>query len=488
MTDKPGSQALWGGRFASGPSPELIALSRSVHFDWRLAPYDLLQTQAHARVLNRAGLLSDAEVVDVVAAIDRLGADIASGSAQPSLDDEDVHTAVERILMERLGSTGAKLRAGRSRNDQIATDLRLYLRVQARAVANVVVQLQRALAAQALSLVDAPAPGYTHLQRAQPVSFGHELAKHVHALARDLDRLSDWDRRTSVSPLGSGALSGSALGLDPEAVAAELGFASAAANSIDAVSDRDFAAEFLFVTAMIGVHLSRLGEEVCLWTSKEFGFAKLHDSWSTGSSIMPQKKNPDIAELARGKSGRLIGDLTGFLATLKGLPFAYNRDLQEDKEPVFDAVDTLLLVIPAVTGMVATLEFDTERMAAGAPDGHALATEIADWLVSRSVPFRDAHEIAGACVQAAEERGVQLWDLDDATLAEISAALDPSVREVLSVQGALAGRTTAGGSSPASVRAQLEALDSQIAASSDWAGASAIPQAPAWLAVPIGYA
>ena len=481
MADKPGSKALWGGRFASGPSPELVALSRSVQFDWRLAPYDLLQTQAHARVLNRAGLLADDELAAVLAAIDGLGADVDSGVAQPALEDEDVHTAVERILIERLGTTGAKLRAGRSRNDQIATDLRLYLRVQARAIAAVVVELQTALTDQALDLVDAPAPGYTHLQRAQPVSFGHELAKHVHAFARDLDRLDDWDQRTSVSPLGSGALSGSALGLDPEAVAAELGFASAAANSIDAVSDRDFAAEFLFVAAMIGVHLSRLGEEVCLWTSKEFGFAKLHDSWSTGSSIMPEKKNPDIAELARGKSGRLIGDLTGFLATLKGLPFAYNRDLQEDKEPAFDAVDTLLVLIPAVTGMIATLEFDTDRMAAGAPDGHALATEIADWLVARSVPFRDAHEIAGACVQAAEARGVQLWDLDDATLAEISPALDPTVREVLSVQGALAGRTTAGGSSPASVRAQLAALQADVEACRLWAQAGVVPGAPEWL-------
>lgn len=481
MGDNSGSKALWGGRFSAGPSPELIALSRSVHFDWRLAPYDLLQTQAHARVLRRAGLLTDDELSRIEAAVDELGADVASGAAQPSIDDEDVHTAIERILIERLGPTGGKLRAGRSRNDQIATDLRLYLRIQARSLARVVADLQASLTGQAADHVDTFAPGYTHLQRAQPVSFGHELAKHVHAFERDLDRLRDWDARASVSPLGSGALSGSALALDPETVAQELGFASASANSIDAVSDRDFVAEFLFVTAMIGVHLSRLGEEVCLWTSKEFGFARLHDSWSTGSSIMPQKKNPDIAELARGKSGRLIGDLTGFLATLKGLPFAYNRDLQEDKEPVFDAVDTLLVVTPAVTGMIATLEFDADRMAEAAPDGHALATEIADWLVSRSVPFRSAHEIAGACVQAAEERGVQLWDLDDATLLEISPELDPSVREVLSVRGALAGRMTVGGTAPESVRAQIAVLNHAIATNRRWADGEPIPVAPDWL-------
>lgn len=481
MADFPQSKALWGGRFSTGPSPELEALSRSVQFDWRLAPYDLLQTQAHARVLNKAGLLTSSELAEVQGAIDALGRQVASGEAQPDAADEDVHTAIERILVDRLGPTGGKLRAGRSRNDQIATDLRLYLRVQVRRISAAVVGLQLAILEQARAHIDSAAPGYTHLQRAQPVSFGHELAKHVHAFARDLDRLRDWDVRTSVSPLGSGALSGSALALDPEAVAAELGFARAAANSIDAVSDRDFVAEFLFVTALIGVHLSRLGEEVCLWTSKEFGFAALHDSWSTGSSIMPQKKNPDIAELARGKSGRLIGDLTGFLATLKGLPFAYNRDLQEDKEPAFDAVDTLLVVIPAMAGMIATLTFNTAAMAQGAPDGHALATEIADWLVAKSVPFKVAHEVAGACVQEAEAQGVQLWDLDDATLARISPELDSGVRSVLTVEGALAGRTTAGGSSPSSVSAQLDALGDEVGVSMVWAGADAVPHAPTWL-------
>jgi argininosuccinate lyase len=382
----------------------MAALSASVHFDWRLAPYDIRQTAAHARVLHKAGLLDDAEIVQVLAALDTLASDVASGAFTAGPGDEDVHTAIERGLLERLGPLGGKLRAGRSRNDQVATDFRLYLRDQARAIAAEIVGLQQALLAQAQEHVDTIAPGFTHLQHAQPVSLGHEIAKHVHALARDIDRLRDWDERAALSPLGAGALAGSSLGLDPQAVAAELGFRGALANSIDAVSDRDWVAEFLFAAAMIGVHLSRIGEEVVLWTSREFGWAALDDAWSTGSSIMPQKKNPDVAELVRGKSGRLIGDLTGLLATLKGMPFAYNRDLQEDKEPVFDAVDQLLLVLPAVTGMIATLRFDTVRISKSAPEGFALATDIAEWLVRNGVPFRDAHEVAGACVRAGGAR------------------------------------------------------------------------------------
>ncbi len=475
------SKALWGGRFASGPSPELVALSRSTHFDWRLATYDLLQTRAHAGVLRSADLLTQEEYSAINAAIEQLGTELAAGQVGPGEDDEDVHTGVERILVERLGALGGKLRAGRSRNDQIATDFRLYLRTQARAIAGVLAELQSALIDQATEHIDSAAPGFTHLQRAQPVSFGHELAKHVHAFSRDLDRLADWDARTAVSPLGSGALSGSALPLDPEKVAAELGFESAAENSIDAVSDRDFVAEFLFVTALVGVHLSRLGEEVCLWTSKEFGWAKLHDSWSTGSSIMPQKKNPDIAELARGKAGRLIGDLTGLLATLKGLPFAYNRDLQEDKEPAFDAVDTLMVLTPAVTGMIATLEFDTERMAQSAPGGHALATEIADWLVVKGVPFRSAHEIAGACVKVADDQGVELWELDDQALLGVSPELDAGVREVLSVHGALATRKTVGGTGPESVRRQISRLAESNKRTIQWATEQPVANAPTWL-------
>jgi len=460
---------LWGGRFESGPSDAMAALSASIHFDWRLAPYDIQQTRAHARILHSAGLLSDTELAAVDGALVELAVQVAEGSIGPEPQDEDVHTAIERHLIARLGELGGKLRAGRSRNDQVATDFRLYLRDQVRVIVREILALQKAFLQQAQDHVETYSPGFTHLQHAQPVSFGHELAKHVHALGRDIERYADWDRRTSRSPLGSGALAGSSLGLDPRAVAADLGFDRALGNSIDAVSDRDWVAEFLFVSAMLGVHLSRIGEEVILMTSREFGWAKLDDAWSTGSSIMPQKKNPDVAELARGKSGRLIGNLTGLMATLKGLPFAYNRDLQEDKEPAFDTVEQLLLVLPAMTGMIATLRFDTSRMNESAPQGFALATDIAEWLVRSGVVFREAHEIAGACVRAAEARDVELWDLSDGELISISEHLTPQVREVLSVRGSLDSRSAFGGTAPARVREQLADLERMIAAdSSAW--------------------
>ena len=449
---------LWGGRFAGGPADAMAALSLSVHFDWRLASYDIEQTRAHAKVLTGAGLLTSDELARVDAALNELKTQVATGEIGPDPQDEDVHTAIERHLLGKLGDLGGRLRAGRSRNDQVATDFRLYLLDQSTQIAAAVIDLQDAFWAQADAHVDTHAPGFTHLQHAQPVSLGHELAKHIHALGRDLDRLADWRHRTSLSPLGAGALAGSSLGLDPEAVALDLGFRGALPNSIDAVSDRDWVAEFLFVAAMIGVHLSRIGEEVILMTSREFGWATLDDAWSTGSSIMPQKKNPDVAELARGKSGRLIGNLTGLLATLKGMPFAYNRDLQEDKEPVFDTVEQLLLVLPAMTGMISTLRFDTARLAASAPEGYALATDIAEWLVRNGVAFRHAHEFAGACVRVAENRGVELWDLTDEELAAVDPALTPQVREVLTVSGSLNSRSAFGGTAPVRVREQLEEL------------------------------
>jgi argininosuccinate lyase len=305
-------------------------------------------------------------------------------------------------------------------------------------------------------------PGRTHLQHAQPVLLSHHLLAHAWALLRDVQRLADWDKRAAVSPYGSGALAGSSLGLDPNAVAADLGFDSAAWNSIDGTASRDVFAEFAWVSAMIGVDLSRISEEVIFWATKEFSFVTLDDSYSTGSSIMPQKKNPDVAELARGKAGRLIGDLTGLLATLKGLPLAYNRDLQEDKEPVFDAADTLELLLPAVSGMIATLKFNTERLESLAPQGFALATDIAEWLVRQGVPFREAHELSGAAVKLAESRGVELWDLSDEDYAGISAHLTPQVREVLSVEGSLNSRSSQGGTAPSAVASQLEALKAQL--------------------------
>jgi len=453
---------LWGGRFAGGPSEHMAALSASVHFDWRLAPYDIAQTRAHARVLHTAGLLTAQEAADVDAALVTLAADIAAGTALPTPDDEDVHTAIERLLIERLGDLGGKLRAGRSRNDQVSTDFRLYVLAEAACITQEILDLCDALLAQATEHAETVSPGFTHLQHAQPVTLGHELAKHVHALLRDVDRLADWEVRARRSPLGAGALAGSSLGLDPHAVAKELNLGEPLANSIDAVSDRDWVAEFLFIAAMLGVHLSRIGEEVIIMTSREFGWAKLDDAWSTGSSIMPQKKNPDVAELARGKSGRLIGNLTGILATLKGMPFGYNRDLQEDKEPVFDTADQLHLVLPAMTGMIATLTFDTERLAHSAPQGYALATDIAEWLVRQGVPFRSAHEIAGACVRQAEQQNLELWELTDADLAAIAPELTPQVRDVLSLSGSLNSRSAFGGTAPSRVKEQLANLRTAI--------------------------
>jgi argininosuccinate lyase len=456
---------LWGGRFATGPSTALAALSRSTHFDWRLAPYDLAGSRAHARVLHRAGLLSAEDLTGLLGGLDALDRLVADGSAVPAETDEDVHGALERMLLEELGAElGGRLRAGRSRNDQIATLLKVYLREHGRTIAGLVLDLVDALAGQAEQHLGDVMPGRTHLQHAQPVLLSHHLLAHAWPLLRDVDRLRDWDDRVAAdSPYGSGALAGTSLGLDPQQVARELGFTDSSANSIDGTAARDFVAEFAFVTAMVGVDVSRHAEELILWATREFGFVRLDDGYSTGSSIMPQKKNPDVAELARGKAGRLIGNLTGLLATLKGLPLAYNRDLQEDKEPVFDSVDTLEVLLPAFTGMVATLGFDTERMAALAPQGFTLATDVAEWLVRQGVPFRVAHEVAGAAVRRCEELGVELEQLDDTQLAEISADLTPAVREVLTVEGSVGSRDARGGTAKVRVAEQLAELRERVA-------------------------
>ncbi|MGB3486320.1 MAG: argininosuccinate lyase [Mycobacterium sp.] len=455
--------ALWGGRFAEGPSAALAALSKSTHFDWVLAPYDVTASKAHARVLYRAGLLTEEQRDGLLAGLDSLGEDVADGSFGPIVTDEDVHGALERGLIDRVGpDLGGRLRAGRSRNDQVATLFRMWLRDAVRRVADGAIEVVRALAAQAAAHPSAIMPGKTHLQSAQPVLLAHHLLAHAQPLLRDVDRIADFDDRTAVSPYGSGALAGSSLGLDPDAIAADLGFAAAADNSIDATASRDFAAEAAFILAMIAVDLSRLAEDIILWSSTEFGYVTLHDSWSTGSSIMPQKKNPDIAELARGKSGRLIGNLTGLLATLKAQPLAYNRDLQEDKEPVFDSVAQLELLLPAMAGLVGTLSFDTDRMAELAPAGYTLATDIAEWLVRQGVPFRVAHEAAGAAVKTAEGRGVGLDELTDDELAAITPELNPQVREVLTVEGSVAARDARGGTSPVQVARQLTVVSSTI--------------------------
>ncbi|MFZ0832587.1 MAG: argininosuccinate lyase [Mycobacterium sp.] len=448
--------ALWGGRFAAGPSTELAALSKSTHFDWVLAPYDIAASKAHARVLFRAGLLTAEQRDGLLAGLDSLAQDVADGSFAPIVTDEDVHGALERGLIDRVGEDlGGRLRAGRSRNDQIATLFRLWLRDALRRVGAGVLDVVAALSAQAAANPTAIMPGKTHLQSAQPVLLAHQLLAYAHPLLRDVDRILDWDDRAAVSPYGSGALAGSSLGLDPDAIADELGFTAASDNSIDATSARDFAAEAAFVLAMIGVDLSRLAEDIILWSTTEFGYVTLHDAWSTGSSIMPQKKNPDIAELTRGKSGRLIGNLTGLLATLKAQPLAYNRDLQEDKEPVFDSVAQLEALLPAMAGLVSTLRFDVERMASLAPAGYTLATDVAEWLVRQGVPFRVAHEAAGAAVRTAEVRGVGLEDLSDDELAAAHPSLTADVRKVLTIEGSVSSRAARGGTAPVQVSKQL---------------------------------
>src|SRR5579863_10534544 len=448
--EDPGQAAgtrLWGGRFAGGPAEALARLSVSVQFDWRLARYDVRASRAHARVLHRAGLLSDDELAAMLKALDDLDRACAAGTFRPTIADEDVHTALERGLLERLGSLGGKLRAGRSRNDQVATDLRLYLRDHARLVVSRLAELQTALIAQAEACGSLPAPGMTHLQHAQPVLFAHQLLAHVQAFTRDVSRLRDWDTRAAVSPLGAGALAGSSLPIDPQ----------------------QFAAELCFAAALIGVHLSRLGEEIVLWSSLEFGWIEIDDAYATGSSIMPQKKNPDVAELARGKADRLIGGLTGLLTTLKGLPLTYNRDLQEDKEPVFDAVDTLLLELPAMAGLIATLRVNPDRLRRMAAVGFTLATDLAEYLVRRGVPFREAHEVVGHLVVWCQVHDCDLGDVSDADLAKVSEHLTPDVRQVLTVPGALAARREFGGTAPERVAEQISALRTTVNGHAAWA-------------------
>lgn len=460
---------LWGGRFSDKPADALAALSVSTHFDWRLARYDIRGSRAHARVLHEAGLLDTTELAAMLDALDRLDADVESGAFVPVPEDEDVHTALERGLIERAGpELGGRLRAGRSRNDQVATLLRMWLRDAARRIAAGTLDVIDALLDQAQAHPEAPMPGRTHLQHAQPVLLAHHLGAHAQALLRDVERLRDWDVRAGVSPYGSGALAGSSLGLDPAAVATELGFHAPVENSIDGTASRDFAAEAAFVLAMLAVDLSRIAEEIILWATAEFGYIELDDAYSTGSSIMPQKKNPDVAELARGKAGRLIGNLAGLLATLKAQPLAYNRDLQEDKEPLFDSVDQLQLLLPAMAGMIGTLTFRTQRLAELAPAGFTLATDLAEWLTRQGVPFRTAHQAAGACVRLAESRGVGLAELSEMELAAVHPELTIDVRRVLNVAGSIGSRDAYGGTAPEQVAEQLQRARQAVLDHRNW--------------------
>ncbi len=441
---------LWEGRL-SGTAEEVMAFTASISFDRRLAEDDLAGSRAHVRGLGRAGMLADEEVAVLLAALDRVEEEIASGSFVFQAEDEDIHTAVERRVTEITPDLGAKLHTGRSRNDQVATDLRLWAHRELLEVAGRVLCLEETLLRRAVEVGDTYLPGYTHMQRAQPVLLSHHLLAHGWALARDIDRLVHSVDRLDVSPLGAGALAGTSLPLDPDWVAEDLGFTGRFENSIDAVSDRDFVVEALFDMALLGVHLSRLGEEMVLWSCEEFGFVVLDDAYATGSSMLPQKKNPDVAELARGKAGRLIGHLTGVLATLKSLPLAYNRDLQEGSEPLFDAVDQVSGTLVALTGLVSTAGFATEKMSEAAAGPQAAAVDLAEWLVGRQVPFRQAHELVGSLVRDSIERGVPLTELvhaHPALGAEALSVLEPGV--------AVTRRTSPGGAGPVPFAVQLE--------------------------------
>lgn len=453
---------LWHGRFAGGPADELMAYTVSLPFDQRLWPDDLHGSRAHVRGLARVGLISAQECTAVLDALDVVEGELSNGSFRFVPSDEDIHTAVERRVTELAGAPGAKLHTGRSRNDQVATDLRLWCKRELRVIARRIIELQQVLRDRAVEAgVDDNGvylPGYTHLQRAQPVMLAHHLLAHAWAFGRDVDRLLATIERLDVSPLGAGALAGSSLPLDPAGTATDLGFAAVFANSLDAVSDRDFVAEALFDLVLVGLHLARLGEEWVLWTTEEFGFARLDDAYATGSSMLPQKKNPDIAELARGKAGRLIGDLTGLLSTLKGLPLAYNRDLQEDKEPLFDAADQITLALGAMTGMIATAAFDRERMQSAADSETTAATDLAEWLVATGVPFRDAHAIVGALVRRclAGEGSLQ-------SLVAAEPRLGPDAARLVAPGVGVRRRTTPGGAGPAAVAAQLDRFDDALA-------------------------
>ncbi|MBP1851566.1 argininosuccinate lyase [Rhizobium halophytocola] len=463
---------LWGGRFKSGPSEALANLSRAPASYFRLYREDVAGSRAHASELLRAGVLDAAEFAAIRNTLDEIEADIAAGRETPIAGDEDVHTFLERLLMARLGAMGGKLRAGRSRNDQTANNTRLYLRRMARELSAGIIAVEEALRLQASAHVETVMPGFTHLQPAQPIVLGHHLMAHAQSLLRDLQRFQDFDRRFDRSPLGAAALAGSGIACRPDLSAVELGYSAACENSIDAVASRDLVAEFLFICSLTTVDLSRIAEEICIWSSKQFSWVKLHDSYSTGSSIMPQKKNPDIAELTRGMSGTLIGNVAGFLATMKAMPLAYNRDLAEDKRSLFETIDVLQLILPAFAGMVETLDFQVDKLRAEAPRGFTLATEVADWLVGQDIPFAQAHEITGSVVRYCEERGHDLEGLTPDDLPKIDSRLTAEMLDALTLEKALASRTGYGSTAPDRVREQIERFGQALDLCRDFAGTS----------------
>ncbi len=445
---------LWGGRFAKKTDSLVHQFNASIDFDARLYDEDITGSIAWARGLVGAGVLTAVEAETIITGLEQVRAEFAAGNFAFAPDDEDVHTAVERRMTEIIGPVGGKLHTGRSRNDQVATDFRLWVMRACDEMQTWLADLQQALIVSAEANLNLPMPGYTHLQHAQPITWGHWALSHFWPLARDGKRFEQVQEQAAILPLGAAALAGTAYPVDREFLAQELGFTAVSPNSLDAVSDRDFAADFLYAAAMTGLHLSRLSEQLILYSSAEFGFVRLDDGYSTGSSLMPQKKNPDTLELTRGKSGRLIGNLMGLLTTLKGLPSTYDKDLQEDKEPLFDAFDTLGLALPVMAGLIRTLQLRPERMAAQL-EPSLLATDLADYLVKKGMPFRQAHGAVGQVVQLAEEKGVALTAVSLTELRSISELFGEDVTAVFQIKTALAQRTVKGGTAPAALKNQL---------------------------------
>lgn len=451
---------MWKGRFAQDTSSLVQTFGESISYDWRLFPHDIAGSIAHARAQKIEGLLTEEEFSQIENGLRKIEIDIHAGNFEFKTSLEDIHMNIEAELTRRIGAAGAKLHTARSRNDQVATDTRLYCRAEIGKLFDGIIALQRALVSRAEKYAETVIPGYTHLQRGQPVTAGHHLLAYVEMLERDKSRLADCQQRLNVSPLGSGALAGSTINLDRNAIAAELGFASVTVNSMDAIADRDYIAELLFIISLCGVHLSRLSEDLILWCSAEFAFAALSDAHTTGSSLMPQKKNPDVCELTRGKTGRLVGNLMNLLIAVKGLPLTYNRDLQEDKPPLFDSVDTLALILAVNTEMISAMELREENCRAAASDPMLLATDLADYLVKKGVPFRHAHELVGKAVAEAIRTRTPLDQLD---LAAIDPTYGPDAAEVFSVSRALEARTNPGAPSIGNIRAQLARWKAELA-------------------------
>ena len=457
------SEKLWGGRFTTGADPAAERFTGSLAFDRRLWPHDLAGSVAWAKALGRAGLLSAAERDAIVRGLATVRDELAAGTFPFRPELEDIHTNIERRLQELIGEVGGKLHTGRSRNDQIAVDERLYLRDVIARIRAGLRRAQEALVARAAETLETALPGYTHLQRAQPIVLGHYLLAYVFMLQRDRDRFGDCGGRASALPLGAAALAGTAFPIDLEALAKDLGFASVSPNSLDSVSDRDTLLEFLAAAAITGMHLSRLAADLTLWATAEFGFVEFSDAFATGSSIMPQKKNPDVAELIRGKSGRLYGNLVAVLTTMKGLPLAYNSDMQEDKEPFFDSVDTLEAILTVVPPMLGSLTFRTERMRRAAGENFATATDLADYLVRKGLPFRQAHGVIGRIVRSCEAEGKPLDALSLAELRRFSALFDDGAKDAVTVDASLRARSVTGGTAPEAVRRSLALARTLIA-------------------------